>query len=69
MNSYATKSLLQLFEGYQFENGRGNKEDAKITKALIKKELKDRLNKAISLLDECSNPDEVIKIYKQFENF
>ena len=61
-----TKSLEQLFKAYQFENDRIDKKDAEITKALIEKEIRRRVNLAFILLDRVNTEKEVEQVYKQF---
>lgn len=66
INRYMTKSLEQLFKAYQFENDRIDKKDAEITKALIEKEIRRRVNLAFILLDRVNTEKEVEQVYKQF---
>lgn len=64
---YETRSIESLFMAYQFENDRINKEDAAITKRLIRAELHDRINRALSILDTIDDENRVHRFYeKQF---
>jgi hypothetical protein len=58
--------MEQLFRGYQFENFRGNKEEAHVTKTLITKELYRRLKYALDALDFAETEEEAIKLYNRF---
>lgn len=62
---YMTKSLEELLEAYVFENDRINKEDSKITKALIVNEVYARIKDTFDLLEDATESD-VQQIYKQF---
>lgn len=64
---YETRSIESLFMAYQFENDRINKEDAAITKRLIRAELHNRVNRALEILDTIDDPHRVHRFYeKQF---
>lgn len=64
---YETRSIESLFMAYQFENDRINKEDAAITKRLIRAELHDRINRALAILDTIDDENRVHRFYeKQF---
>ena len=63
--NYRLKTLEQLFDAYSFENGRINKEDARITKEYIKNEILTRVKESFKWLEEGQNPEQV---YKQFIN-
>lgn len=64
---YETRSIESLFMAYQFENDRINKEDAAITKRLIRAELYERVNRALRILDTIDDEARVHRFYeKQF---
>lgn len=66
---YESRSIYNLFMAYQFENDRINKEDAAITKRLIRAELHNRVNRALEILDtiDGDDPHRVHRFYeKQF---
>lgn len=61
---YRTKSLEALLKAYAFENDRINKEDSKITQALIVNEVYARIKDTFDLLENAAESD-VQQIYKQ----
>ena len=61
---YEHRSIASLFAAYQDENDRIVKEDAAITKRLIRQELHARLDLALHLLDGISNPGRVQQLYE-----
>lgn len=63
---YQRKTILELFEMYEAEKKRINREDAKIAMDNIKKELKARVDEAFRILD--GNDDvNVRSLYNCFE--
>ena len=66
MSRLRTKSIRTMFHAYADENCRINKDDAAITKRLIREELQSRLNKALVLLDTAMTDADAEQIYKQF---
>lgn len=64
--NYRLSSIEKMFRMYQNENDRNNKEDAKITKSLITKELYRRLKTSLELLEEAETEEEARDIYIQF---
>lgn len=50
--NYRLWTTEELIEGYAFESKRINKDDADLTKRLIKNELKRRFNSTLKLLDD-----------------
>ena len=61
---YKMKSLEDLLKAYAFENDRINKEDSKITQALIVNEVYARIKDTFDLLEDATESD-VPQIYKQ----
>lgn len=61
---YRTKSLEALLKAYAFENDRINKEDSKITQALIVNEVYARIKDTFDSLEDATESD-VQQIYKQ----
>ena len=59
--NYRLKTLKQLFEAYSFENGRINKEDARITKEYIKNEILTRVNESFKMLEDGESPEYVLE--------
>lgn len=65
--NYRMISVQSLFCHYAHENGRICKEDAAVTKRLIREELHRRLDAAIASLDEASFFEDGETVYGQFE--
>ena len=67
MTGYENRSIESLFMAYQFENDRIIKEDAAVTKRLIKAELHARIDHALKILDTIDDDARVHRFYeKQF---
>ena len=62
---YENRSIESLFTAYQFENDRINKEDAAITKRLIRAELLARVNNALDILDSMDDESKVHRFYER----
>lgn len=65
--NYRMISVQSLFCHYAHENGRICKEDAAVTKRLIREELHRRLDAAIASLDEASFFEDGEAIHDRFE--
>ena len=55
--NYRLKTLEQLFDAYSFENGRINKEDARVTKEYIKNEILTRVKESFKMLEDGESPE------------
>lgn len=63
---YQRKTIRELFEMYEYEKKRINKDDARITMSSIKKEIRARVDEAFRILD--NNDDvNVRSLYNCFE--
>lgn len=69
MTEYACRTLEQLFLGYQFENGRINRQDAQETKSHIVLEVYRRLKVALDALEDAETEQDARRILKQFVEF
>lgn len=67
--TYKTRTTLELFKAFQFENGRVCEEDANATKKAITNELYRRLKIALTLLEDAKTESDAMQIYKQFIEF
>lgn len=66
---YEGYSIDRMFRCYQFENDRINKCDAALTKSLIRKELHQRVEKALAILDAMDDSgDEALRVNRFYLN-
>lgn len=62
---YRKKSFKNLLDTYAFENGRENKEDAKITRELVVYEINARIKETLAMLD---NGEDLEAVYRKLLN-
>ena len=62
---YENRSIEFLFRAYQFENDRISREDAAITKRLIRTELLTRVKRALEILDAMDDESRVHPFYEE----
>lgn len=62
---YMQKTIKELFEMWEHENGRANKSDALTTKRIIAHELYERVDKAIRVLESGEDVN-IDSLYNEF---